>query len=141
MAEIKVKPKGTIKKLEKEIVQVQKFKNNLITVKEKINEFSTNDSNNTAEDYASQKIQNDISYISRKGEVKVNEIGKKSLKETQENFIKGKPKVEILKSRIKEKNARELKNVVENSSKAIKKGTKQSIKTAKNTTILAKKGI
>lgn len=141
MAEIKVKPKGTIKKLEKEIVQVQKFKNNLITVKEKINEFSTNDSNNTAEDYASQKIQNDISYISRKGEVKVNEIGKKPLKETQENFIKGKPKVEILKSRIKEKNARELKNVVENSSKAIKKGTKQSIKTAKNTTILAKKGI
>ena len=60
MAEIKVKPKGTIKKLEKEIVQVQKFKNNLITVKEKINEFSTND-NNTAENYASQKIQNDIS--------------------------------------------------------------------------------
>ena len=53
MAEIKVKPKGTIKKLEKEIVQVQKFKNNLITVKEKINEFSTND-NNTAENYASQ---------------------------------------------------------------------------------------
>ena len=101
MAEIKVKPKGTIKKLEKEIVQVQKFKNNLITVKEKINEFSTND-NNTAENYASQKIQNDISYISRKGAVKINEIGKKSLKETQENFIKGKQKVEILKSRIKE---------------------------------------
>ena len=86
----------------------------------------------------SQKIQNDISYISRKGEVKVNEIGKKSLKETQENFIKGKQKVEILKSRIKEKKARELKNVVENSSKAIKKGTKQSIKTAKNTTIIDK---
>ena len=28
---------------------------------------------------------------------KGNEIGKKSLKETQENFIKGKQKVEILK--------------------------------------------
>lgn len=123
MSEIKVKPKGTIKKLEKEIVQVQKFKNNLITVKEKANEISTND-NNTAENYASQKIQNDISYISRKGAVEVNEIGKKSLKETQENFIKGKQKVEILKSRIKEKKARELKNVVENSSKTIKKGTK-----------------
>ena len=36
MAEIKVKPKGTIKKLEKEVVQVQKFKNNLITAKEKV---------------------------------------------------------------------------------------------------------
>ena len=101
MSEIKVKPKGTIKKLEKEIVQVQKFKNNLITVKDKLNEYSTNEKNNTAEDYSSNKVQNNISYISRKGIVKANEIGKKSLKETQENFIKGKQKVEILKSRIK----------------------------------------
>lgn len=141
MAEIKVKPKGTIKKLEKEVVQVQKFKNNLITAKEKVNEFTINESNNTDEDYASQKIQNDISYVSRKGAVKANEIGKKSLKETQENFIKGKQKVEILKSRIKEKRTTDLKNIVEKSNKAIKKGTKQSIKTAKNTTTLAKKGI
>ena len=96
MTEIKVKPKGTIKKLEKEVVQVQKFKNNLITTKEKINEFTINENNNTAEDYASQKVQNDISYVSRKGAIKSNEIGKKSLKEIQENFIKGKQKVEIL---------------------------------------------
>ena len=141
MAEIKVKPKGTIKKLEKEVVKVQKFKNNLITAKEKVNEFTINESNNTAEDYASQKIQNDISYVSRKGAVKTNEIGKKSLKETQENFIKGKQKVETLKSRIKEKKAKDLKNVVEKTNKTIKKGTKQSIKTAKNTTSLTKKGI
>lgn len=39
MTEIKVKPKGTIKKLEKEVIQVQKFKNNLITTKEKINKL------------------------------------------------------------------------------------------------------
>ena len=141
MAEIKVKPKGTIKKLEKEVVKVQKFKNNLITAKEKVNEFTINESNNTAEDYASQKIQNDISYVSRKRAVKTNEIGKKSLKETQENFIKGKQKVETLKSRIKEKKAKDLKNVVEKTNKTIKKGTKQSIKTAKNTTSLTKKGI
>ena len=141
MAEIKVKPKGTIKKLEKEVVQAQKFKNNLITTKEKINEFTINENNNTAEDYASQKVQNDISYVSRKGAIKANEIGKKSLKETQENFIKGKQKVEILKSRIKQKRAKDLKNVVEKTNKTIKSGTKQSIKTAKNTTTLAKKGI
>ncbi len=71
-------------------------KNNLITTKEKINEFTINENNNTAEDYASQKVQNDISYVSRKGAIKSNEIGKKSLKEIQENFIKGKQKVEIL---------------------------------------------
>lgn len=141
MSEIKVKPKGTIKKLDKNIVQLQKLKNNIVTTKEKTNEFTTNEENNTAEDYASIKVQNDISYISRKGIIKTNEIGKKSLKETQENFIKGKQKVETLKPKIKEKKARELKNVVKKTNKTIKKGTRQSIKTAKNTTSLTKKGI
>ena len=141
MPEIKIKAKATIKKLDKEIVQVQKFKNNLITTKEKINEFTTNENNNTAEDYASSKIQSDISYISRKGTIKANEIGEKSLKETQENFIKGKQKVEELKSRIKEKSTIDLKKVVGKTSKNIKQGTKQSIKTARNTTTLTKKGI
>ena len=142
MSEIKIKPKGTIKKLDKGIVQVQKFKNNLITVKEKVNELTKNeDNNNTAEDYASSKVQNDISYISRKGTAKANEIGKKSLKETQENFIKGKNKVEVLKSRIKQKQAKNLKNVLEKSNKTIKARTKGSIKTAKNTTALTKRGI
>ncbi len=141
MSEIKIKPKGTIKKLDKEIVQVQKFKNNLITAKEKVNEFTINEDNSTAEDYSSSKIQNDISYISRNGTARANEIGKKSLKETQENFVKGKQKVESLKSRIKQKQAKDLKNVVEKSNKTIKAGTRRSIKTAKNTTTLTKKGI
>ena len=34
---IKEKPQGTIKKIDKSIVGVQKIKNNLITTKEKIN--------------------------------------------------------------------------------------------------------
>lgn len=141
MSDIKVKTKGTIKKLDKKIVQAEKFKNNLIITKEKINELTTDAENNTAEDYASIKIQNDISYISRKGLSKPNEIGKKSLKETQENFIKGNQKVQALKSRIKEKTSKDLKNVIEKTNKSIKVGTKQSIKTAQNTTTLAKKGI
>lgn len=141
MSDIKVKTKGTIKRLDKKIVQVERFKNNLITTKEKINEFTINEENNTAEDYASSKVQNDISYVSRKGISKSNEIGKKSLKETQENFIKGKQKVQILKSRIKEKRAKDLTNVIEKNNKSIKTGAKQSIKTSKNTTTLAKKGI
>ena len=77
MPEIKVKPKGTIKKLDKNVVQVQKFKSNLVTTKEKINEFTSNEENNSAENYASNKIQNDINYISRKGISKTNEIGRK----------------------------------------------------------------
>lgn len=141
MSDIKLKAKGTIKKLDRGIVQVQKFKNNLVTTKEKLNELTINEETNTAEDYASSKIQNDISYISRNGISKSNEIGKKSLKETQENFIKGKEKLENIKSKIKEKKAKQLKNVVEKTNKTIKSGTKQSIKTSKNTTTLAKKGI
>lgn len=135
MSEIKVKPKGTIKRLEKNVVQLQKLKNNLITTKEKIDEYSINENNNTAEDYASQVIQNDISYLSRKGVTKTNEIGKKAIKDTQQNFIKGKEKIETLKSKIKTKNATGKFN------KAIKTGTKQSIKTSKKSYSLAKKGI
>ncbi len=135
MAEIKTKPKTTIKKFERNVVQLQNLKNNIVTTKEKINEFTINDKNNTAEDYASNVIQNDISYITRKGVIKSGEIGKKSLKETQQNFIKGKEKVEIIKTKIKQK------NITEKASKAIKTGTKQSIKTTKKSFLLAKKGI
>lgn len=135
MSEIKVKPKGTIKQLDKNVVQLQKLKNNLITTKERIDEYTINENNNTAEDYASKVIQNDISYLSRKGIAKSNEIGKKSFKETQQNFIKGKEKAQILKSKIKTKYANNKIN------KTIKTGTKQSIKTSKKSFSLAKKGI
>ena len=141
MPNIKVKPKGTIKKLDKNVVQLQKLKNNIVTTKEKINEISLNKTDNTAEDYASNKVQNDISYISRKGIEKGNKIGKKSLKQTQENFIKDKQKIEILKTRIKDKETNELKNIVDQSSKRIKKDTKQSIKISRNTKVLTKKEI
>ena len=135
MPEIKVKPKGTIKQLDKNVVQLQKLKNNLITTKERIDEYTINENNNTAEDYASKVIQNDISYLSRKGVAKSNELGKKSFKETQQNFIKGKEKAQILKSKIKTKYANKKIN------KTIKTGTKQSIKTSKKSFLLAKKGI
>lgn len=141
MPNIKVKSKGTIKKLDKDVVQLQKLKNNIVTTKEKINEISLNKTDNTAEDYASNKVQNDISYISRKGIEKGNKIGKKSLKQTQENFIKDKQKIEILKTRIKDKEINELKNIVDQSSKRIKKDTKQSIKISRNTKVLTKKEI
>ena len=135
MPEIKTKPKATIKKFERNVVQLQNLKNNIVTTKEKINEITINDKNNTAEDYASNVIQNDISYVTRKGAIKTGEIGKKSLKETHQNYLKGKEKVEILKSKIKQK------NLIEKTSKTIKTGTKQSIKTTKKSFSLAKKGI
>ena len=77
----------------------------------------------------------------RKGIEKSNEIGRKSFKETQQNFAKGKQKIDTFKSRIKEKKAKDLKNVVNNTSKTIKSGTKKTIKTAKSSTKLTGKSI
>lgn len=141
MPDIKLKDKGTIKKLDKKIVQVQNFKNNLVTTKEKINQFTTSEENTSAENYASNHIQNDISYISRKSAIESNEIGNRSLNETKQNIIKSKEKISSIKSKIKQKRVKDLKNVVQQTNKTIKKGTKQSIKTSKNATKLTKKGI
>lgn len=150
MRKIKVKPKGKIKKLDKKIVQAQKFKKNLVTTKEKINDFTKNEDKNTPEEYASTKIQNSISYISRKSAIKSNEIGKKSLNNTKENFIKIKQKAEILNSKQKENNAKQFKSTFEKSpDKIIKKATKINIKSntkpnvkiIKNTGLLTKKEI
>ena len=138
---IKVKPQATIKNINKSIVGVQKIKNNLVTTKEKINEITVDDTNNSGEEYAGRKVQNEISYATRKGLEKGNEFGKKSLKETQQNFAKGKQKVNAFKSRIKEKRAKDLKNTINNTNKTIKSGTKKTIKTAKNSTKLTGKSI
>lgn len=138
---IKVRPQETIKKMDKSKIGVERIKDNLVTTKEKLNELTSSESNSSAENYASNKVQDSMNYISRKGLQRGNEIRKKSLTETQENFIKGKQRISTLKNRIKNKKTGQLKNVVDNSSKTIKKGMKQSIKTSKNTKILAKKGI
>ena len=82
---IKVKPQISIKNIEKSVIGIQKIKNNIVTTKEKINELTINEQNNSAEDYAGTKVQNDISYISRKGIEKGNEVGKKSLNILREN--------------------------------------------------------
>ena len=141
MSEIKLKPSMTIKKLDKDVVQLQKLKSNIVTTKEKIDELTISEKNNTAEDFATNEIQNDINYISRKGIEKGNEIGKKSLNQTKENFIKGKKKLETFKNKIKVKNTKELKNVFAKSNKTIKNGVNNSIKIGKNSKFFAQKGI
>lgn len=139
MPDIKVKEKSIIKQLDKKVVQTQNFKNNLITTKERINQFTSNEENASAENYASNHIQNDISFLSRKGATKSNEIGKKSLGNTKQNIIKSKEKISNIKSKIKQKKAEQIKNAVEK--QTIKNRTQKSIKYAKNRAKLTKKGI
>ena len=141
MTNIKVKVKGAIKRLYKEAVGVQKIKNNLVTAKEKLGETTSKDSNNSAEEYASQKVQNQISVGTRKILEKANEIGKKSVKETAKNFVKTKIKTENFKSKIKQKKANDLKQSVDNTIKVIKNGTKRTIKNVKFTANFTGKGI
>lgn len=142
MSEIKVKPKNVIKKIDKRIVQAARLKNNVVATKEKINNFTSNKEDvNSAENYASSKIQSRINYTVRKGIAKANEIGKKSVRETQKNLIKGKERIENAKSKIKQKRANDLKKVFQKGGKTIKQGTRESIRTAKKTNSLAKKSI
>ena len=128
MTNIKVKVKGAIKRLDKEVVGVQRIKNKLITAKEKIDETTSKDSNNSAEEYASQKVQNQISVGTRKTLEKANEIGKKSVKENEQNFRKTNIKIENFKSKIKQKKANDFKKSINNTSKVIKRRSKKNYK-------------
>lgn len=101
MVDIKLKPKEIIKKLDKEAVGVQKTKDNFVTIKEKVNELTTNDDNNSGEEYAGRKMQNGISYSTRKGISKFEEKGKKAVTDTKNNLIKSKQKIQNVKSKIK----------------------------------------
>lgn len=131
MTNIKVKVKGAIKRLDKEVVGVQRIKNKLITAKEKIDETTSKDSNNSAEEYASQKVQNQISVGTRKTLEKANEIGKKSVKENEQNFRKTNIKIENFKSKIKQKKANDFKKSINNTSKVIKRRSKKNYKKCK----------
>lgn len=135
MADIKIKTRSKIKTLDKVVVNTQKFKNNLITAKEKINEYSSKEENTTSEDFATSKVQNSINYTTRKGTKKFNEYGKKSLKDTKENIVKGKEKVSQLKTKLAER------NLGTSTKNRMKISNIKSIKTNNNTTKLTKKEI
>lgn len=66
MADIKTKVRGAVKTLDKSVVQAQKFKNNIVTAKEKMNEY-TQEANENPENFASIKVQDSINYSTRKG--------------------------------------------------------------------------
>ena len=133
---IKTKPKERIKKIDRKNIAMQRIKNNVITTKEKIKD--NNKESNSAENYAVERIQNDVKDTTKIGISKFDEVGRKSVKETEQNFTKVKNKVNTIKSKIHDK--RNIKNIVDNKNK-IKSGTKKTIKTYKENSKLAKKGI
>lgn len=111
MIDIKIKEskKGTIKTLNKTVVETQKFKSRLIETKEKINENIQEDEKISGTNYAINKITNSTKsspyYIK-----KSNRIGKESYKKTKENLQIIKQKIKYAK---KKNNAQKVaKNIV-----------------------------
>lgn len=129
MADIKIKDvtNKSIKTLNKEAVATEKFKDNIVNIKEK-------DNSNIAE-YGGNKIESTSSIVASESTYKFNKYGKKSVFETKENIQKTKAKIKTFKEKRLEKKS---KDVVARSSK---KTIKTSEKVTKNTKKTAKQSV
>ena len=128
MVDIKVKQKIMIKKLEKNINQAKKFKDDIEDVKEKAKKVDDENKETNGNIYAVNQVQNATKELAEKGIKKLDKYGKKSVTRTYQNIIEGKEKVANIKNKIKER-------------KKIKEGTKRTIKATQNTSKFATKGI
>ena len=92
MADIKVKQKSStpIKTVNKALIQAGKLKDNLVQVKEKVDDINNVAVSTTASDnvneYTSEKITNSTNYIRRKGTEKVTKRGRNELTKVKENI-------------------------------------------------------
>lgn len=154
MADIKVKERTPIKTIDKARVGTQRIKDNLINIKDKT-DFMTDTNNennyNSPEDYATQRIKDKGEIIANKGINKFDEQGRKSVKQTKENFKKGKETIDdIIRKRknkqiekkmadIKSKNKiLKVKNRVKSSSQNVKRANDLSKKAIKTSQKVAK---
>lgn len=98
---IKEKVKGTIKTLDKSANAAQKFKNNIVITKEKAEEsYNSKTNDESAIEYADNKITATIGYGTTKGINSFNKYGKKSFEITRNNIDKTKVKIEDIKSKV-----------------------------------------
>ena len=100
MIDIKIKVKNIskngIKLLKKEVVLVDKLKDNVVEIKNKSNELVVKDDCNIIE-YANNKVNEFTKLSMRKNLKKFNGIGRKSFRNTKKNFIKLKNKISKIK--------------------------------------------
>lgn len=139
MADIKTKQskKGTVKTLDKNVIQVQRFKDKLISAKDKTKETYANNYNSGTE-YA-------INEISKKTEsmpnniYKVNKVGKNNFQQTRENLSKVQDNIKNLKrkSKIKQR-VKNITKIRKNTTKATGTAIKMANKTIKGTEKTAK---
>lgn len=136
MSDIKVKQsnKETIKTLDKKAINMQKFKNNIISTKERT-EGIYQDEYNSGTEYATDKVMKQI-YNAPKSLYKINRNGINNVKETRRNVNKMRKTIRKTEHIRKiKKRARNINNIRKKTTKTAKK----TIKTAKRTVKTAKK--
>lgn len=137
MADIKLKEskKGTIKTLDRGVVNAKRFKDNLISVNDKTKETYENNYN-SGEEYATGRITQTISNAPN-NIYKRNKVGRENFKRTKDNIFKIKDKVSNFKRKTKikqrAKNISKLRKNVKNNAKRTVKTAKRTAKTAKKT--------
>ena len=119
MADIKTRDtvKGTIKTLDKATVAGQKMKQAYIATKEKA-ERSVNANENTAEEYAADKVQSGIDEISHDVVYAFDKAGRKGVGETKRNIQSAKDGFQRFKQQRAEQSLR--KQTAQNTNSAIK---------------------
>lgn len=145
MNDIKKKQKSNvkIKAIDKTKIYTQKLKDNIITIKEKVNDIN-NQEDNTTNEYGANKIKGTVRTVSNKGINEFNRYGQKSVNETKKNIVFAK---DTIKRKIKntdiKKKVEEVKGIAKNEKKIIKslgqKNTRKIIKNAPKTVKNVKK--
>lgn len=146
---IKVKNviKGTVKKLDKSAIAVERTKDNLVNIKEKVNNSYSKDDN--VNEYASNKVEFSSNRVMDEGISKFNIKGKEAVATTKNNIIKTKNQIKTIKTKTKRnkqikvarKNIKAGKVALQRSNNLIKNAKKiptKTLKTAKNTQKVAK---
>ena len=119
MADIKTKDsnKGSIKTLDKAAIATQRMKQSYIAAKDKA-EHSVNANTNSAEEYASDKMESGIDEVVHDGAYVFDKAGRKGLETTKENLRSAKDGIQHLKQQRAERSLR--KQTSQNTSSAIK---------------------
>ena len=130
MANIKVKDvaqKG-IKTLNKAAIQTERFKDAIVSTKEKAEESVSDDINSV--EYASNKIKFATKRTVDEGIHQLNKQGQKSLMKTKENYQKAKVKIKAFKEKMKKGNVKSTIKNTKNTIKTSKQVAKNTKKTA-----------
>ena len=141
MADIKTRDtsKGTIKTINKAAVATERMKKAYVMTKDKA-EHSTNASENSAEEYASDKIEAATDKTVHETAYRADKVGRWGVRETRQNYQKAKRGIENFKTKRAEKQLQKqsVNPVGKQSIRTLErteKTIKQSARSAGNTTV------